>query len=120
MYIEELPIVMIRALLFTIVIEVFVSFLVGVRDKKDFLNIILVNIMTNPLVVSLPIYIQIKYGLNARFISVFILEILATIGEGIVYFKFLKYKNINRFILSLVLNLSSYWIGKIINYYLYN
>ena len=43
--------VLIVCLLSTIIVEVIVSLLLKVRDKKDILNIILVNIMTNPLII---------------------------------------------------------------------
>ncbi len=119
MFIEEMPIVMIRALIFTILIEVLAGFFVGVRDKKDFLNVILVNIMTNPLVVSLPVYMQIKFGLRERQMTLIILEILAVLLEGLVYYKYLKYRKIDGFLLSLILNIASYGFGKVINKFLY-
>ena len=41
MTIDELPIVMARCLLFTMLIELIVALILGVRDKKDIVNIIL-------------------------------------------------------------------------------
>lgn len=106
---------MIKCLICTIIIEVLVAIILKIRNKKDLLNIILVNILTNPLVVSIPILILIKYGYNARMICLIILEILTVIVEGLIYFKVFNYKKINPFIVSLILNLSSYLIGDIIN-----
>ena len=86
-----------------------------IRDKKDILNILLVNIVTNPLVVSVPVLFNVVYGLFERNICLLILEILAVLLEGIVYKKYLNFKKINPFILSILLNLSSYLVGEIIN-----
>ena len=117
MTIDELPIVMARCLLFTMLIELIVALILGVRDKKDILNIILVNIMTNPLLVSVTVYITYNRIFN-RIASIVILELLIVI-EGFTYKKVLKFKKINPFILALILNFSSYFIGEIINYFIY-
>lgn len=115
MTIDELPIVMARCLLFTILIELIVALILGVRDKKDILNIILVNTMTNPLLVSVTVYIT----YNRIFNRIVILELLVVIIEGFTYKKILNFKKINPFVLSLILNASSYFIGEIINYFIY-
>ena len=47
---------MCRALVLTIIIEVAVALSLKVRDKKDLLNIVLVNFLTNPLVVSISVF----------------------------------------------------------------
>lgn len=106
---------MIKCLVFTIIIEIIVGLLIGIREKKDILNILLVNVLTNPLVVSIPIYVLVKYGYNEQIISLVILEVLTVIVEGFIYLKTFNYKKINPFIISLILNLSSYLIGEIIN-----
>ena len=118
MILDNLPIIMIKCLLCTIVIECIIGYIIGVRDKKDILNIILVNIVTNPIVVSIPIYVMLKYGIDARYKVLIVLEILAFLTEGIIYSKVLKTKKINPFIISLILNLGSYFIGEVINKFL--
>lgn len=118
MTIDELPIVMTRCLLFTILIELIVALILGIRDKKDILNIILVNTMTNPLLVSVTVYITYNRIFN-RIASIIILELLVVIIEGFTYKKTLNFKKINPFVLSLILNASSYFIGEIINYFIY-
>lgn len=120
MFIIELPIVMVRCLVCTILIETIIALLIGIRDKKDYLNIILVNIVTNPLVVVFPIAFYIQYGNEAKNISIIILEIFAFLFEGIIYCKYLKYKKTNGFLISFLLNFCSYFIGELINYILYN
>lgn len=116
MTIDELPVVMIRCLLSTIIIELLLALILGVRDKKDILNIILVNTMTNPLLVSLITYITYNRIFN-RTVSIVIMEILVVIIEGFTYKKILKFKKINPYVLSLILNASSYFIGELINYF---
>lgn len=106
---------MIKCLICTIIIEVIVAYILRIKDKKDISNIILVNVVTNPLVVSIPIYMMVKYNYNMRIISLIVLEILTVIVEGLIYLKVLKYKKMNPFIISIILNLSSYLIGEIIN-----
>ena len=106
---------MIIYLICTIIIEVIVAYILRIKDKKDISNIILVNVLTNPLVVSIPIYMMVKYNYNMRIISLIVLEILTVIVEGLIYLKVLKYKKMNPFIISIILNLSSYLIGEIIN-----
>lgn len=117
--IKSLPQIMITCLLLTIIIEVVIALILGVRDKKDLLNIVLVNILTNPLVVVIPIYFNYEYGLLGRNISLFILEILAFAIEGLIYIKVLNYKRINGLLLSLILNLASYFSGVIYNLIIY-
>ena len=116
MIINNLPYIMIRSLVLTIIIEVFVALILKVRNKKDLINITLANIVTNPLVVSIPVYFNIKYGVLERNIVLCILEIGTVFIEGLIYMKVLDYKRINPFVLSLILNLSSYLIGEAINY----
>ena len=115
MFIEELPFVMLRCLIITIIIEVLTGLIIGIRDKKDLLNIVLVNILTNPVVVAVPVLILLVWGSTARWISLAVLEILTVIVEGFIYFKVLKYRKINGFLVSLILNLASYGIGELLN-----
>ncbi len=119
MRLNDLPKMMVLSLFCTILIETVVAMVLRIRNKKDLLNVILVNFMTNPIVVSLPIYIMVKMGLHARYVVTIVLELLAFIIEGFVYKKYFKYDKINPFIVSFILNFSSYFIGKIINYLIY-
>ena len=107
------------SLISTIIIELLVAFLLKVKNKKDFLNIILVNILTNPLLVMLLLYINIRYGLLYRNILVYPLEIIVVIVEGLVYKKYLDYKKIKPILLALILNASSYIFGLLINLIVY-
>lgn len=104
---------MIFCLFITIVIECAVAFILKVRNLKDYLNIIIVNFMTNPLVVSIPVYFNIMYGIKYRNIAYYFLELFAVISEGYIYKKYLKYNKINPFIFSCILNLTSFLTGEI-------
>lgn len=115
MRLSDLPYVMVKCLVFTIIIEVSIAFLLGYR-KKDLLNVLLVNILTNPIVSSVPVYFNVKFGLKYRNISLFVLELLVLVIEGFIYKKYLNRKKINPYLLSLILNGASYFIGVIINY----
>ncbi len=115
MILSDLPWIMLKCLLCTIVIEVLFAFIFGIRDKKDIVNVILVNIVTNPIVVSVPVYVMIHYGMQARYVVLIILELLTVLSEGFIYYKVIKFKKINPFILALLLNLASYLIGEVIN-----
>ena len=107
--------IIVKCLIYTIIIELLVALILSVRDKKDLIYVVLVNIITNPIVVSSTIFINSKFGYSVKNIALYSLEILAVLVEGFIYLKKLKYKKLNPFILSLLLNLSSYLIGGIIN-----
>lgn len=113
--INDLPMIMLKCLICTILIEFVGSIIIGVRNKKDLINIILVNIMTNPLVTSIPVYFNIRYGIFERNIALGILEILTLVVEGFIYKKYLEFKKINPYMLSLILNSLSFFIGELIN-----
>lgn len=118
MNINELPLIMLICLSSTIVIELIMSLLLGIRNKKDILNVIFVNIMTNPLVVSILMYITYNRLFNTT-ISIIILEILVILTEGFTYKKVLTFDKINPYVLSLILNISSYFIGGLLNNIIY-
>ena len=69
--------------------------------------------------VSIPFYLNVTYGIMARNIVLFILEILTVITEGLIYKKYLEYKKINPILLAFILNLFSYLIGEIIKHIIY-
>lgn len=118
MNINELPLIMLICLSSTIVIELIMSLLLGIRNKKDILNVILVNIMTNPLIVSILMYITYNRLFNTT-ISIIILEILVVLTEGFTYKKVLTFDKFNPYVLSLILNITSYFIGGLLNNIIY-
>ena len=107
---------MLIALVLTIIIETLIAFLLfKIKDKKDLLIIMLVNVVTNPLVNSISSYYLYNFGYKARAISMVILELSAFVVEALIYRKTLSNKKINPFILSLILNATSYLTGILIN-----
>lgn len=118
MTIDEMPYRMIICLLCTILIETGIAIIIGIRNKKDILNVVLVNVLTNPLVASIPVYFNVWYSLEARNISLCILEVLTLFTEGFIYSKVLSYKKIKPLLISIILNASSYLIGEVINYFI--
>ena len=118
MLINEIPYYVLRSLIITVIIELLVAIIIGFRNKKDLINVLLVNLITNPFVTLIPITINIYVSLFARNISLIILEILVLITEALIYKKVLSYKKINWFFISLILNASSFGIGEVINRFL--
>ena len=111
---NQLPYLMLRSLVLTIVIETILAFILKVR-KLDLLIVVLVNIMTNPIVTSVSYTINIIYGLKMRHIAMVFLELFAVISEAIVYKKSLEYKKIKPLVLSVMLNSTSFLLGILIN-----
>lgn len=103
------------SLTLTIIIELVCALLIGIRNKKDIINVILVNILTNPLVVSISFLINLRYGLMPKRIAMIFLELFAFASEGFIYNKCLEFKKYNGFLLSFILNFISYFLGIIIN-----
>ncbi len=109
---------MLVCLILTIAIELFVALILKVKDKIDIINIVLVNILTNPLVVSVVNLISSNYGKKLSYIVLIFLEISAVLVEGYLYKKYLKYDRINPYLLSLILNVCSYLFGLLIPLFL--
>lgn len=105
--------ILFECLLITILIETSLSIILGLRKKIDIINVVLVQVVTNPIVVSTSLYLSI-YHSSIRNIVVLILEVLVVLSEGFMYKKFLSFKKINPFILSIILNLVSFLFGLII------
>ncbi len=113
MRLNELPIIMLRSLIITEFIEITLAKIFKLKNK-ELLTVILVNVMTNPLVVTIPVYFNIKYGFIGRNLSLTALEIYAICTEALIYKKY-KIGKQNPFILSFMLNGTSFLLGEIIN-----
>ncbi len=112
----SLPYVMILCLTITIFVEVMVALILKIHNKTDILNVVLVNILTNPLLVSLLYLVFLKYGAIAKIVFEVVMEILIFVVEGAIYKKYLKYDKINPYLVSFILNAASYFMGgRIIN-----
>ncbi len=118
MLISDLPKVMVISLTITLVIEVGLALILRYRGK-DIVNIILVNILTNPLLNSIIVAVNYYYGIKARNITLYVLEVIVVLIEGFIYWKYLNKRKINGYLLSLILNISSYGLGLLINKIIY-
>ena len=117
MNIDILPYTILNYLILTISLELLLSFILGLR-KKDLIYVILVNILTNPILNALSILIYIEYCYKYFIISIILLEIIAFIVEGLIYKTVLSHRKINSILLSFILNLFSFGIGLLINYFI--
>jgi hypothetical protein len=113
--ISELPYILIKSLLITEFLEILIAVILGIRNKEDILNIFLVNVITNPPLVSIMIYLNLRFFYNDNTIYLILLEVIAFIIEGTIYIKVLRNKRINGFILSLILNCASFILGNLID-----
>ena len=112
---NELPLILLKYYIITVILEIFLAHFLKIRKKKDILNIILVNLITNP-PFSLAIFlINLFFGIKAYYICLIILEITIVLVEGKIYKKVLSYQKMNTYVLSLLLNLFSYLGGILIN-----
>jgi hypothetical protein len=104
------------SLLLTIIFEIVFFLLVGKKDKKDLLLLVLVNIFTNPVVV-LSYYITVTYtDWNPSVIKI-PLELFAIITEGYYYKKYGRNFR-HPYLFSAAANMFSFWIGVIIQIFM--
>lgn len=97
-------------LILTIVIELFVLFILGFRDKKLYLAVTVINVVTNPI---LNIILFQTHSLLESFgyFYVIFLEILVVLCEYLMLKYTFKDSKIPFFKLSFVLNASSFLLG---------
>lgn len=98
----------------TLIIELAVSFLLGIRQKNDFLLIICANICTNPMVVYLSNGVALLDQDILYIFTVAILEIFAFSLEFIIYKKGLIYDKLSPLVVSFINNATSFGLGLMI------
>ena len=104
--------VLLISLFLTLILELAFAVLYGVREPKSFGVVLWVNVLTNPVVVSLhylSLYRRISY---AGWITLG-LEIAAVLTEGLIYRK--THAVPRPFFFSLAANSFSYAVGALIN-----
>ena len=77
------------SLILTLALETGFFLLIGKRNKKDLSLVVLVNILTNPVVVSL-YWLALQYTAVDRIITTVLLELFAVLTEGFCYNMFGK------------------------------
>ncbi len=98
--------VYLKPLFLTIVFEGTAAYILGIRSIREQLLILLVNVMTNPLLVYFSLLLMYHIGIEkGTILTYLILEPIVVMTEYHMYHSFMK--NRNAFILSLVLNLIS-------------
>jgi len=105
---------MIVSLLLTLIIEIIISYILGIRCKNDFIIIICVNIITNPIVVFTANCVRLLNNKLIYDIVVLILEIVAFFVEGFLFKEYLNYKEKKPFLISLFNNGISFLLGVVI------
>lgn len=115
-----LPIYLANSLFLTLLIEIAAALLIKIRKPKDLANVALVNLLTNPIVVSATFLAGFFFGSDARLVATIALELAAFLTEALIYRKTLTAKRMNPFLISLILNASSYFLGEVINMFIYN
>ena len=97
------------SLALTLALETGFFFLTGKRNKRDLLLVVLVNVLTNPVVVLLYWLATLYTSWNTTIVKI-PLELFAILTEG---YYFRKYgQSFKRpFLFSLAVNMFSFWVG---------
>ncbi len=106
------------SLILTIIIEVPIAILLGIRGKNDILIAIMVNVLTNPVVVFTANCILMLNNVFIYNVVVAILEISAVVVEFLLYKKYLRRYKKSPFLLSLICNSISFGTGLLINLFI--
>ena len=115
----EAAILFLLCLVLTEILELGTAFLLGVRDKYDFAIIALANVLTNP---ALNVILAFFASLTPVpiWLPFAVLEILVVLVEGAVYKKYLDFRKVPPYLLSLILNVVSLFIGSPLVYLIVN
>lgn len=98
----------------TLVIELFLAFILKVRNRKGLLVVLLVNILTNPLAVLIHELLGMRFFGNTMLLCTAVIEIAVTASEAMIYMSFSKQEKygIKRpVLLSVVSNTFSFFAG---------
>ncbi len=109
----QLIAVFLHCLSLTILLELGLAFLLGVRSKGDFLLLFLAQVLTNPAVVLLS---SLAEGFLTRplyLLTVALAELGAVAAEALVYRNGLDYQRLSPLMLSFLLNLFSFGAGEL-------
>ena len=106
-------------LFLTIILEVATAVLIGIRKGFDLTVILLVNVLTNPIVVLTGMVMG-SYTTVPRAVYITVLELAAFITEALFYRKLLYTRKPSPFLLSLILNCVSFFIVCLHKLYCHN
>lgn len=118
------------SLLVTVVTEGALSFLLGLRSRKDQSLVLLVNLLTNPAVVYVNLLSMILIGNSVRTGTLIVTECAAVLTEALIYARKLDWDRlpsgtaagmlagrktaVRALLLSVLLNAASYGAGEIV------
>ncbi len=106
---------LIVSLVLTLMIELPVLYILGVRCRRDIRTAVYANVLTNPPVVFAANLLLLFVPVWAWALSG-VLEGLVVLVEGFVFYKNLKFNQVNPWALALVANLISFETGLIIRF----
>ena len=104
------------SLISTLLIELPILFMLGVRSRRDILVAVYANVLTNPVVVFLANLLFVFYPSYA-WGGISLLEMSAFLTEGFVFKSCFSQKNLNPWVLSFLANLISFETGIVISYF---
>ena len=99
------------SLTLTLVLELIVARILGIKDKYDILTVVFANICTNPALVYICIFAELFVSLTTVYAIAGVLEIFAVVVEYLIYRRIFKYKKISPFLVSLLCNVFSFTTG---------
>lgn len=102
------------SLVLTLIIELSISWILGIRNRNNIIVVICVNICTNPVVVYIA-NCMLYFEIEVYNLIIMIMELLVVIVEYQMYKKYLTNYQKSPFILSIVNNAISYGLGVLIN-----
>ncbi len=98
-------------LLLTLLLETGLALILGMREKKDLLNEVLANVLTNPVAVTLTELAAAFLPRGGYIAAVAAAELAAFLTEGFLYRRYLVFRRVPPYLLSLILNTFSFGIG---------
>lgn len=100
------------ALLLTIIIELFIGFISGLKSKRELVTIFLANLITNP---SINFIYYLLYPSKSSILFLIFAEILIVFFEWQIYKMIIDRKSTQLLKISLVCNFTSFSFGVLIN-----
>ena len=107
---KDVILVFVICLLLTVILEEGTALLIGVRKGFDLMVILFVNTLTNPIVVFTGFMLE-AFTRVPRAVYLTVLELAVFFTEALIYRKLLYTRKPSPFILSLILNGVSFFIG---------
>jgi hypothetical protein len=105
------------ALVLTIVLEWLVIYLFGLRKKTDFLAILFINLLTNPLMNYFILVMQSLHLITFNLFSILVVELIVVIAEWRLLIYSVSGNQKKLFVISLVMNLFSFSFGLILSFF---